>query len=62
MAIVAILTEPFLQRFHLLSQSTLLLAQLLNQGILLPKHPLLLLDDFVTLSQLLSQSLLLSDQ
>ena len=62
MAIVAILTEPFLQRFHLLSQSALLLSQLLYQGFLLPKPPLLLLDEFVTLSQLLSQSLILFSQ
>ena len=62
MTIVAILSEPFLQRFHLLSQSTLLLSQLLNQGVLLPKQPLLLLDDFVTLSQMLSQCLILLSQ
>ena len=62
MTIVAILSEPFLQRFHLLSQSTLLLSQLLNQGVLLPKQPLLLLDDFVTLSQVLSQYLVLLSQ
>ena len=35
MAIVAILPEPFLQRFHLLCQGALLLSQLLYQGILL---------------------------
>ena len=62
MTIVAILSEPFLLRFHLLSQSTLLLSQLLNQGVLLPKQPLLLLDDFVTLSQVLSQYLVLLSQ
>ncbi len=62
MAIVAILGEPFLHGFHLLRQGALLLSQLLYQGILLRKQPLLLLDDFLALSQLLSQNLILFSQ
>jgi hypothetical protein len=61
-AIVAILREPFLHGFHLLCQGALLLTQLLYQGILLREQLLLLLDDFVTLSQLLSQNRILFSQ
>ncbi len=56
MAIVAIFREPPLQGFDLLAQAAVLLTQLLNQDALLPQQRLLLLDQFVTLRQLLSQS------
>ena len=62
MAIVAIFREPILQGFHLLTQAAYLLTQLLDQGVLLAEQRLLLLDEFVSLRQLLSQSLILFSQ
>jgi hypothetical protein len=49
MAIVAILGEPVLHGFQLLAQAAYLLTVLLEQGILLRKQLLLLLDTFVSL-------------
>ena len=62
MAIVAIFREPVLQGFHLLTQAAYLLTLLLDQGVLLAEQRLLLLDEFISLRQLLSQSLILFSQ
>ena len=61
-AIVAIFREPVLQGFHLLTQAAYLLTLLLDQGVLLAEQRLLLLDEFFSLRQLLSQSLILFSQ
>ena len=47
---------------RLLAQTPQLLSQLLDHSILLPGHLLLLLNEFITLHQLLSQDLLLFSQ
>jgi hypothetical protein len=62
MAIVAILDEPVLQGFQLLAQAAHLLTVLLEQGILLRKQLLLLLDTFVSLRQVFPQHPLLFSQ
>ena len=62
MAIVAILREPILQGFHLLAQAGYLLALVLDHGVLLAEHRLLLLDEFVSQRQLFPQYLILFSQ
>ena len=62
MAIVAIFGEPVLQGFQLLAQAAHLLTLLLDHGVLLAEQRLLLLDEFVSLRQLLPQSLILFSQ
>jgi hypothetical protein len=61
-AIVAIFRKPVLQGFQLLAQAAHLLTVVLDQGMLLREHLLLLLDDFISLRQLFSQHLILFSQ
>jgi hypothetical protein len=61
-AIVAIFREPVPQAFHLLAQTAHLLTVLLDQGLLLPEHLLLLLDDCISLRQLFPQNFILFSQ
>ena len=62
MAIVALFGQPLPQAFDLLTQAALLLGVLLENGVLLSEHCLLLRDEFVSLRQLLPQSLVLCSQ
>ena len=62
MAIVAIFGEPLPQASDLLTQAAHLLGVLLDNGVLLGEHCLLLLDESVSLRQLLPQSLVLFSQ
>lgn len=62
MAIVAIFRELVSQGFHLLVQAAHRLLVLLNHGVLLREQRLLLLDKFVSLRQLVLQTLLLFSQ
>ena len=62
MAVVTIFREPVPQGFQLLVQAAHLLCVLLDHGLLLGEQRLLLLDEFVSLRQLLSQSLILFSQ
>ena len=62
MTIVAIFGKPILQGLQLLAQAVHPLIVVLEQGILLRQHHLLLLDEFVSLRQLLPQSLVLFSQ
>ncbi len=55
MALVAIFGGPVSQGFHLLAQAVHLLCVLLDHGVLLGEQRLLL-DEFVSLRQLFSQS------
>ncbi|MFL5697409.1 MAG: hypothetical protein ACJ797_09975, partial [Ktedonobacteraceae bacterium] len=61
-AMVAIFGEPLPQACDLLTQAAHLLRVLLDHGILLGEHRLLLRDEFVSLPQLLPQSLVLFSQ
>jgi hypothetical protein len=62
MAIVAIFREPLLHGFQLLPQAAHLLTVLPEQGILLRRQRLLLLDEFVSLRQLFPQHRILFSQ
>ena len=62
MTIVAIFGESVLQGLQLLAQAAHPLIVLLEQDILLRQHHLLLLDEFVSLRQLFSQTLILFSQ
>ena len=62
MAIVAIFRELVPQAFDLLAQAAHLLTVVLDQGVLLAEQRLLLLDQLVSLCQLLPQSLILVSQ
>ncbi len=62
MAIVAIFGEPLPQAGDLLAQAAHLFTVLLEQGVLLGKQGLLLLDECVSLGQLLPQLLILFSQ
>ena len=62
MAIVAIFGEPLPQAFDLLTQAAHLLRVLLDDRVLLAEQRLLLLDEFISLRQLLAQSLVLFSQ
>ena len=62
MAIVAIFDQPLPQAADLLAQAAHLLAMLLDHGLLLSQQRLLLLDQFVSLRQLLPQRLILCSQ
>ncbi len=61
-AIVAIFGGPVSQGFQLLAQAAHLLCVLLDHGVLLGEHRLLLLDQFVSLCQVFSQHLILCSQ
>jgi hypothetical protein len=61
-AIVAIFREPVLQGFQLLAQAAHLLTVALDQGVLLREQLLLLLNEFVSLRQLVPQNLILFSQ
>jgi hypothetical protein len=61
-AIMAIFGEPVLQGFQVLAQAAHLLALLLDDRVVLGEQGLLLLDQFVSLRQLLPQSLILFAQ
>ena len=60
--IVAIFGQPLPQACDLLIQAAHLLGVLLDDGVLLSEHRLLLLDEFVSLRQLLAQSRVLFSQ
>ena len=62
MTIVAIFGESVLQGLQLLAQAAHPLIVLLEQGLLLRQHHLLLLDEVVSLRQLFSQILILFSQ
>jgi hypothetical protein len=61
-AIVAIFGQPILQGLQLLTQVVHPLMVMLEQGILLRQHHLLLLDEFVSLRQLFAQNPILFSQ
>ena len=62
MAIVAIFRESLPQAFDLLAQAAHLLSVVLDHGLLLGKQRLLLLDEFISLRQLLPQIRILFSQ
>ncbi len=62
MAIVAIFHELVSQGFQLLVQVAHLLPVVLDHGVLLRQHRLLLLDEFVSLRQVFPQTLILFSQ